>query len=167
MKRAANKSVSDESATEKRKLKRAERRAKQRSSSEKLEVRVGCAGWFYWHRRELFYPAELPTKDWFQHYASQFRTVELNAPFYSWPTVAGVASWVWQAKQRKIIYTVKVCELVAHVKRFVGTKTLVKDCGFIADLLGNRMGCFLFQLPPSYHYTPSSEAGRDRLSDPW
>jgi uncharacterized protein YecE (DUF72 family) len=30
-------------------------------------------------------------------------------------------------------------------------QTLVKDFGYIADLLGGRMGCFLFQLPPSYH----------------
>jgi uncharacterized protein YecE (DUF72 family) len=30
----------------------------------------------------------------------------------------------------------------------------VQDFGFIADLLGPRMGCFLFQLPPSVHYTP-------------
>ena len=41
------------------------------------------------------------------------------------------------------------------MKRFTGTKTLVKDFGHIADLLGPRMGCFLFQLPPSFHYTPA------------
>src|SRR4029078_10899576 len=29
-----------------------------------------------------------------------------------------------------------------------------RDFDFIADLLGGRMGCFLFQLPPSWHYTP-------------
>jgi uncharacterized protein YecE (DUF72 family) len=39
------------------------------------------------------------------------------------------------------------------VKRFKGTKTLIKDFGLIADILGYRMGCFLFQLPPSYRYT--------------
>jgi uncharacterized protein YecE (DUF72 family) len=39
------------------------------------------------------------------------------------------------------------------VKRFKGTKTLVRDFGMIADILGDRMGCFLFQLPPSYRYT--------------
>jgi uncharacterized protein YecE (DUF72 family) len=48
---------------------------------------------------------------------------------------------------------VKVCELITHVKRFKGTKSLVKDFGLIADILGDRMGCFLFQLPPSYRYT--------------
>jgi uncharacterized protein YecE (DUF72 family) len=32
---------------------------------------------------------------------------------------------------------------------------LIKDFGLIADRLGPHMGCFLFQLPPSFYYTPS------------
>ena len=47
----------------------------------------------------------------------------------------------------------KVCEHITHVKKFKGTKTLIRDFGMIADILGERMGCFLFQLPPSYRYT--------------
>ena len=116
---------------------------------------IGCSGWFYWHWRGAFYPAGLPTSGWFKHYAGHFKTVELNAPFYSWPTVATVNSWMRQAGRRKFVYTVKVCELITHVKRFAGTKQLVRDFGLIADLLGPRMGCFLFQLPPSFHYTPA------------
>lgn len=116
---------------------------------------VGCSGWFYWNWRGPFYPAQLPTKAWFSHYAENFPTVELNAPFYSWPTVQTVQEWLRQAGTKDFVYTVKVCELITHVKRFSRTKVLVKDFGFIADLLGERMGCFLFQLPPSYHYTES------------
>ncbi len=118
-------------------------------------VNIGCSGWFYWHWRGTFYPVELPTSAWFQHYADHFKTVELNAPFYSWPTMATVKSWIRQAGRRQFVYTVKVSELITHVKRFAGTKELVRDFGLIADLLGPRMGCFLFQLPPSFHYTPA------------
>ncbi|HTK83483.1 MAG TPA: DUF72 domain-containing protein, partial [Patescibacteria group bacterium] len=113
-----------------------------------------CSGWFYWHWRENFYKG-LATKDWFSRYADIFKTVELNAPFYSWPTPANVAAWKRQVGRRRFIYAVKVCELITHVKRFSGTKTLIQDFGFIADLLGPQMGCFLFQLPPSFHYTPA------------
>ena len=116
---------------------------------------VGCSGWFYWHWRGGFYPAGVPTSAWFAHYAARFKTVELNAPFYSWPTPGTVQSWLHQAGRRNFLYTVKVSELITHVKRFVGTKTLIRDFGHIADLLGPRMGCFLFQLPPSFHFTPS------------
>jgi hypothetical protein len=115
---------------------------------------VGCSGWFYWHWRGIFYPEGLPTSQWFKHYVEHFNTVELNAPFYSWPTVKTVSSWNSQIGRRNFVYTVKVCELVTHVKRFTRTKTLIRDFGFIANLLDQRMGCFLFQLPPSYHYTP-------------
>jgi uncharacterized protein YecE (DUF72 family) len=116
-------------------------------------INVGCSGWFYWHWRGQFYAADLPTNRWFEHYRLHFGTVELNAPFYSWPTEATVAGWLRQAGRTRFIYTVKVSELITHVKRFVGTKTLVRDFGHIADLLGDRMGCFLFQLPPSFHYS--------------
>src|SRR4051794_22095161 len=42
---------------------------------------VGCSGWYSWHWRGGFYPQDLPGSQWFAHYASHFRTVELNAPF--------------------------------------------------------------------------------------
>ena len=115
-------------------------------------INVGCSGWFYWHWRGQFYPEEMPTSNWFTHYSEHFKTVELNAPFYSWPTLATVATWQRQVGRKKFIYTVKACELITHIKRFTGTKTLVQDFGYIADLLQQRMGCFLYQLPPSFHY---------------
>lgn len=118
-------------------------------------LNIGCSGWFYWHLRGSFYPTQMPTKDWFSHYADHFSTVELNAPFYSWPTVATVQSWRKQAEGHDMVYTVKASELITHIKKFEGTKTLIRDFGHIADLLGPLMGCFLFQLPPGYHYSPA------------
>lgn len=118
---------------------------------------VGCSGWFYWHWRDAFYPPGVPTSEWFSHYASVFRTVELNAPFYSWPTTGTVQGWLKQLpSRRRFIYTVKVSELITHVKRFSGTKRLVQDFYHIGRLLGSRMGCFLFQLPPSFRYSAAS-----------
>jgi len=118
-------------------------------------LNIGCSGWFYWHWRDRFYPPGIPTKQWFEHYASQFDTVELNAPFYSWPTVGTVGSWARQALGKRFVYTVKVCELITHVKEFVRTGELIKDFCFIDRWLGPQMGCFLFQLPPSLHYSPA------------
>lgn len=115
---------------------------------------IGCSGWFYWHWRDCFYNG-VPNSKWFDHYAYHFKTVELNASFYSWPTIATIKSWARQAKGRPFVYTVKVSELITHTKKFAGTKNLIKDFGYIADLLGPQMGCLLFQLPPSYHYTPA------------
>lgn len=123
--------------------------------AQEQQLHIGCSGWFYWHWRGDFYPADSSTSEWFAHYMQRFRTVELNAPFYSWPTLATVNSWLQQVGRKKFVYTVKVSELITHVKRFEGTEELVRDFSFIADLLGPRMGCLLFQLPPSYTYTPA------------
>jgi Protein of unknown function DUF72 len=53
---------------------------------------VGCSGWRYWAWRDSFY-AGVPQPDWFKHYLKRFDTVEINASFYSWPTVANVQAW--------------------------------------------------------------------------
>ena len=122
-------------------------------TSARPAVHIGCSGWFYWHWRECFYPQGVPTSRWFEHYASTFKTVELNAPFYSWPTVGTIETWRRQPGRRRFTYAVKVNELITHQKRMTGVKTLVRDFCHIADLLGPRLGCFLFQLPPSFHYS--------------
>lgn len=123
------------------------------SSRPEQSAYVGCSGWFYWKWRGKFYPEQMATGEWFRHYADQFDTVEINASFYSWPTVANVKSWLRQPGDRQFVYTIKVCELITHIKKFEDTETLVKDFGMIADILGERMGCFLFQLPPSYRFS--------------
>ncbi len=170
---------SSDDSWETRRLKREDRRARQRTQNilraQKMHVallaydgerplpdqaplpriNVGCSGWFYWHWRGVIYPADAPPSAWFEHYSSLFSTVELNAPFYSWPTVPAVKTWVRQANGSPLTYTVKVNELITHTKRFVRTGQLVSDFGFITDLLGSHMGCLLFQLPPSYNYTAS------------
>jgi uncharacterized protein YecE (DUF72 family) len=100
------------------------------------DLHIGCSGWYYWHWKSCFYTETLPRSNWFNHYISRFKT------------------WIRQTGRRKLSYMVKVSELITHIKRFEGTQELVKDFGYIADLLGQKMGCFLFQLPPSFHYTP-------------
>src|ERR1700712_2787704 len=113
-------------------------------------VYIGCSGWYYRHWANAFYPEGLSSSRWFEHYASNFGTVELNAPFYSWPTTKTVSVWKRQPGNREFVYSIKVNELITHIKRFVRTDTLVRDFGLVADLLGSRFGCFLFQLPPSF-----------------
>jgi uncharacterized protein YecE (DUF72 family) len=116
--------------------------------------RIGCSGWYYWHWKGEVYPADLPASRWFAHYQRAFDTVELNAPFYHWPRLTTVRNWARQAGPG-FQYSVKVNRAITHLKRFSRTKQQVRQfCGF-ADVLGDHMGCFLFQLPPSFRYTPA------------
>jgi uncharacterized protein YecE (DUF72 family) len=89
---------------------------------------------------------------WFAHYQLTHDTVELNAPFYHWPLATTVKKWARDAVPG-FKYTLKVNRLITHLKRFNNTKQLVREFSGMADVLGELMGCFLFQLPPSFKFT--------------
>ena len=120
-----------------------------------MEFHIGCSGWFYWGWRGTFYPLTVPTHKWFPYYTEHFKTVELNAPFYSWPKRATVQCWLRQAPP-DFLYSIKVNRYITHDFRMEGTAMLVEQ--FYLDvgepLTGaGRMACFLFQFPPSFRYT--------------
>jgi uncharacterized protein YecE (DUF72 family) len=123
--------------------------------SQFLQVHIGCSGWFYWGWRGRFYPRELPTHKWFAHYIRHFKTVELNAPFYSWPKRAAVRGWLRQLPPRsRFRYSVKANRMITHDHRMEGTAMLVDQFYIdVAETLGERMGCVLFQFPPSFRFT--------------
>ena len=106
-------------------------------------VYLSCSGRRYWKWRGSFYAA-VPQLKWFGHYSGGFDTVEINCSFYSWPTVAGVQASRRQPRQQDFVYTVKVCELITHIEKFKRTKTLTRDFGIIADILGQPNGMLAF-----------------------
>ena len=57
------------------------------------KIHVGCSGWVYKHWRGLFYPEGLPQKRWFERYAEEFDTVEINASFYRVPLETTFDGW--------------------------------------------------------------------------
>ncbi len=65
-----------------------------------------------------------------------------------------VKSWRRNAPE-DFRYSVKVNRLITHEKRMVRTRMLVEEFYRIEDILGNKLGCFLFQFPPNYRYTAS------------
>lgn len=130
-----------------------------------MRAYVGCSGWFYWHWRGIFYPDTKGTDGWFKHYTAHFNTVELNAPFYKWPKPATVKSWVRNAPDN-FRYSVKVNREITHERRLVRTRKRVAEFCGIEKVLGENLGCFLFQFPPSYKYTPSRLRSIDSQLDP-
>jgi uncharacterized protein YecE (DUF72 family) len=115
------------------------------------EIRIGCSGWLYRHWRELFYPAGLPQRRWFEHYAATFDTVELNTSFYHLPKPETFDKWRAQAPLG-FRYAVKAPRFITHMKK-------LKDCAepvgeFIrrARHLNETLGPLLYQLPPRWGY---------------
>jgi uncharacterized protein YecE (DUF72 family) len=120
-----------------------------------MDVRIGCSGYYYRHWQGLWYPEDLPTSRWFAFYAGQFDTVEINSSFYRFPTAATVRRWLRQAPEG-FVYSVKAPRLITHLKRFHDCAPLLDDFFGVLAKLDAHLGCVLFQLPPSLHYSPET-----------
>lgn len=119
-------------------------------------MHIGCSGYYYHGWQGRWYPRELKPHRWFAHYAEHFDTVEINASFYRFPGTTAVRRWYRQAPAG-FLYSVKAPRLITHLKRFHDTGRLMRDLyAVLADELLDRLGCILFQMPPSLHYEPDT-----------
>ena len=111
------------------------------------ELRVGTSGWQYKHWRGRFYPKELPTSRWLEHYARYFDTVELNNPFYRQPERATFVKWR-RAVPDDFVYAVKLNRFITHIKRLrIERDSVERSYGTMAGL-GPKAAAVLVQLPP-------------------
>ncbi len=113
-------------------------------------IHVGCSGWVYKHWRGLFYPEGLPQKRWFERYAEEFDTVEINASFYRVPLATTFEGWRDKAPPG-FRYAVKVNRFITHMKKLLDCEAEVDRFIALARPLGDRLGPLLYQLPPSLH----------------
>jgi uncharacterized protein YecE (DUF72 family) len=112
-------------------------------------IRVGCSGWQYKHWRGDFYPAELPTTRWFEHYARTFDTVEINNSFYRWPDALTFAKWREKAT-RGFLYAVKASRFLTHMKKLKDPEEPIARTFENVRQLGPHLGPVLYQLPPRW-----------------
>lgn len=117
-------------------------------------VWVGCSGYFYWGWRGRFYPEDAPPSRWFELYAQQFDTVEMNSTFYRFPTESTVKRWLKKAPPN-FRFTVKAPRSITHIER-MGESASVARLYAVLRGLGDHLGAVLFQLPPSLHYSPEN-----------
>ncbi len=82
---------------------------------------IGTSGFSYPHwGKGVFYPKDLPQKDWFLYYTKHFDTVELNVSFYRLPRKEVFAGWRKKAGP-DFVFSVKGSRFITHVKK-------LKDC---------------------------------------
>jgi uncharacterized protein YecE (DUF72 family) len=75
---------------------------------------IGTSGYVYHHWRSgVFYPPGLRAADELAWYATRFRTVELNHPFYRVPTSETVARWR-DSVPEDFLFAVKVNREISH-----------------------------------------------------
>ena len=119
-----------------------------------IQWRVGCSGFYNKHWKGVFYPEDLPQTKWLNFYCEYFNTLELNVTFYQFPTEKRMTTW-FQKTPDNFLFSVKVPRLITHYKKLKECKKLLDDFYVACERgLKNKLGCVLFQFPPSIHYSP-------------
>ena len=111
-------------------------------------IHVGCSGWVYKHWRGILYPEGLPQRLWFQRYAEEFDTVEINNSFYHLPKPETFDKWRKQAPPG-FCYAVKANRYLTQAKKLKECEEPLERMMSAARHLGDRLGPILYQLPPS------------------
>lgn len=109
---------------------------------------VGTSGWQYPDWRGPFYPPGLAQRVWLEHYAAQFRTVEVNNAFYRLPEKSTFEQWC-QRTPAGFIVAVKMSRYLTHVRRLREPAEPVARFLDRAAGLGTKLGPVLLQLPPT------------------
>lgn len=118
-----------------------------------MKLYIGTSGFSYTYWKNRFYPEKLPTSQWLAYYATQFNTLELNNTFYRFPRVKTLE------KQREIVpkdfvFSVKAHKIITHTLRMRNAKEKVREfMDLVQDGLQEKLGCVLFQLPPTLAYS--------------
>ena len=113
------------------------------------DIRIGTSGWHYKHWRGPFYPDGLPSSRMFEFYLDHFDTVEINNSFYRLPLASTFHHWRRLAPPG-FCFAVKASRYLTHMKKLKDPAAALQRFFPLVDLLGDRLGPILFQLPPHW-----------------
>jgi uncharacterized protein YecE (DUF72 family) len=120
----------------------------------KQEIHIGCSSFYNSYWKEIFYPEDLPRKEWFSYYCQHFNTYEINATFYRFPTLKSLQAW-YDKSPEGFLYSVKAPKIITHFKKFTDCRQEINTFYELCqEGLKDKLGCILFQLPPSFQHTP-------------
>ncbi|QXG38831.1 DUF72 domain-containing protein [Pseudomonas viridiflava] len=109
---------------------------------------IGCAGWSLARQYWPVFPDE---GTHLQRYAARFNAVEINSSFYRPHRPETYARWA-ESVPEGFRFSVKLPRTISHELRLHDCESLLR--GFLEQCtqLGDKLGCLLIQLPPSFRY---------------
>jgi uncharacterized protein YecE (DUF72 family) len=119
---------------------------------------IGTSGWNYNHWRELFYPKDCAKSKWLEFYAKHYETVELNASFYGLPKPQTFENWRDRTPDN-FLWAVKANRYITHIKRIKDIREPLQRFFSSVELLKEKLGPILFQLPPTLSFDEAVFSG--------
>jgi uncharacterized protein YecE (DUF72 family) len=130
-----------------------------RSSETHQPFRIGISGWRYPPWRGTFYPKDLPQKDELAYASRQVNSIEINGSFYSLQRASSYRRW-YESTPDDFIFSIKGGRYITHMLRLKEPNEALANFFASGVLeLREKMGPFLWQLPPSFVYN------RERLEN--
>jgi uncharacterized protein YecE (DUF72 family) len=114
-----------------------------------MPLYVGTSGYQYKEWKGSFYPDNLPTDAMLQHYASVFRTCEINNTFYRTPKESVVVGWTERVPDG-FRFVFKASRRITHINRLRAADEPLQWYLRSCSQLGLKRGASLFQLPPNF-----------------
>lgn len=109
---------------------------------------VGVSGFSYPGWKGTFYPKELKSENFLEYYAKKLNSVEINSSFYAPPTSIMVKSWSSRTGDG-FRFSLKAPRQITHILKLgKGSVEAADRLGKTLELLGDKLGPVLFQLPP-------------------
>ncbi len=112
-----------------------------------MRVRTGTSGFSYPAWEGPFYPPGIRRQDMLSFYAGRLGAVEINNTFYRMPRPDVLERWR-DAAPGSFRFALKAPRRITHQLRLRGAEDAVGYLFRTASVLGDRLGPFLFQLPP-------------------
>ncbi len=116
-------------------------------SIDDMNLYVGTSGYSYKEWKGPFYPEDLPDKRMLHFYGERFRSVEINNTFYRMPKPAMLEAWANEVPA-DFKFVLKAPQQITHIKRLKDVEDAVSYFLRVAEVLNERLGPLLFQLPP-------------------
>jgi uncharacterized protein YecE (DUF72 family) len=120
---------------------------------QKNKIFIGCSGYYYPQWKGTFYPQKLPSSKWLEHYSSVFNTVELNGTFYRIPKMTDLQRQ-YSHTPDEFMFSVKMNKYITHTLKLKNSSVQIHEFqSLVKEALMNKLHKFLFQMPPSFHYS--------------
>ena len=115
-------------------------------------IRIGISGWRYEPWRGAFYPEALPQHDELAYASRKLATIEINGSFYSLQRPEYYARWRDETPPG-FVFSVKGGRYITHMKRLREIEAPLENF-FASGMaeLGDKLGPFLWQFPPSFAF---------------
>jgi uncharacterized protein YecE (DUF72 family) len=115
-------------------------------------LHIGCAGWTIPKADQAAFPAE---GTHLQRYAARFSAVEINSSFHRPHRPSTYARWAASVPD-DFRFAVKAPSAITHERRLTDADDLLAEFLTQVSALEQKLGCLLFQLPPSLEFDPAA-----------